>query len=142
MHFLRNALDHLPRKADDDCLMELRWIYDRHDGEEARRDLARWLEKWGGKYAKLCNWVEENREQTLTSLSLPRQHHKHMKSTALSVALRAPSAPPTSATYTNRGLIHTSILFAELHAHNSSRVQTLGQFIASELATAIPRPAD
>ena len=65
VHFLRNALDHLPRKADDDCLMELRWIYDRHDVEEARRDLARWLDKWGSKYAKLCNWVEENIEQTL-----------------------------------------------------------------------------
>jgi putative transposase len=24
VHFLRNALDHLPRKADDDCLQELR----------------------------------------------------------------------------------------------------------------------
>ena len=24
VHFLRNALEHLPRKADDDCLMELR----------------------------------------------------------------------------------------------------------------------
>jgi transposase-like protein len=29
VHFLRNALDHLPRKADDDCLQELRWLYDR-----------------------------------------------------------------------------------------------------------------
>jgi len=28
VHFLRNALDHLPRKADDDCLQELRWLYD------------------------------------------------------------------------------------------------------------------
>ena len=61
--------------------MELRWIYDRHDVAEARRDLARWLEKWDGKYSKLCTWVEENIEQTLTFLSLPRQHHKHMKST-------------------------------------------------------------
>jgi len=25
VHFLRNALDYLPRKADDDCLQELRW---------------------------------------------------------------------------------------------------------------------
>ena len=83
VHFLRNALDHLPRKADDDCRMELRWIYDRHDVEEARRDLARWLEKWGLKYPKLCNWVEENIAQTLTFLSLPRQHHKHMKSTTM-----------------------------------------------------------
>lgn len=31
VHFLRNALDHLPRKADGDCLQELRWIYDRPD---------------------------------------------------------------------------------------------------------------
>ena len=27
VHFLRNALDHLPRKLADDCLQELRWIY-------------------------------------------------------------------------------------------------------------------
>jgi transposase-like protein len=26
VHFLRNALDYLPRKADDDCLRELRWL--------------------------------------------------------------------------------------------------------------------
>jgi transposase-like protein len=26
VHFLRNALDYLPRKADNDCLTELRWI--------------------------------------------------------------------------------------------------------------------
>jgi len=30
VHFLRNALDHLPRKADDGGLPELRWIYERH----------------------------------------------------------------------------------------------------------------
>jgi putative transposase len=47
VHFLRNTLDHLPRKADDDCLQELRWLYDRRSVEEARRDLAAWLAKWG-----------------------------------------------------------------------------------------------
>jgi putative transposase len=46
VHFLRNALDHLPRKADDDCLQELRWLYDRRSVEEARRDLAAWIAKW------------------------------------------------------------------------------------------------
>jgi transposase-like protein len=40
VHFLRNALNHLPCKADDDCLQELRWLYDRRSVEEARRDLA------------------------------------------------------------------------------------------------------
>ena len=54
MHFLRNALDHLPRRANDDCLQELRWIYDRREITEVRRDLAAWLSKWSGKYARLC----------------------------------------------------------------------------------------
>ena len=83
VHFLRNALDYLPRKADDDCLMELRWIYDRRNLEEARRDLTAWLAKWGTRYPKLCAWVEENIEETLTFYRLPGQHHKHMKSTNL-----------------------------------------------------------
>jgi putative transposase len=81
VHFLRNALDYVPRRVDDDCLQELRWLYDRRDLAEARRDLAAWLAKWSGKYAKLTGWVEENIDETLTFYRLPRQHHKHLKST-------------------------------------------------------------
>jgi putative transposase len=81
VHFLRNALDHLPRKKDDDCLTELRWIYERRNAEEARRDLTAWLGKWESRYPKLCNWVEGNIEETLTFYRLPQQHHKHLKST-------------------------------------------------------------
>jgi putative transposase len=81
VHFLRNALDHLPRKKDDDCLTELRWIYERRNVEEARRDLAAWLTKWDSRYAKLCDWAEANIEETLTFYRLPQQHHKHLKST-------------------------------------------------------------
>ena len=81
VHFLRNALDYLPRKADDDCLTELRWLYDRQNLQEARRDLAAWLQKWQGKYPKLCDWVENNIEDTLAFYRLPREHHKHLKST-------------------------------------------------------------
>ena len=83
VHFLRNALDYLPKKADNDCLTELRWIYDRRNIEEARQDLAAWLKKWAGRYAKLCDWVESNIEETLTFYRLPRQHHKNLKSTNL-----------------------------------------------------------
>ena len=71
-HFLRNALDYVPRRVDDDCLQELRWLYDRRDLPEARRDL---------KYPKLTGWVEESIDETLTFYRLPRQHHKHLKST-------------------------------------------------------------
>jgi putative transposase len=83
VHFLRNALDHLPRKADDECMTELRWIYDRRTVEEARADLAAWLRKWGKRYQKLCDWVEANIDETLTFYRLPRQHHKNLKSTNL-----------------------------------------------------------
>jgi transposase-like protein len=54
----------VPRKVDDDCLMELRWLYDRRDLTEVRRDLAAWLGKWRGKYAKLCAWVEDNSKES------------------------------------------------------------------------------
>jgi putative transposase len=83
VHFLRNTLDYLPRKADDDCLQELRWMYERRDVEEARRDLKSWLEKWAAKYPKLCEWVEGNIEETWTYYQLPLAHHKHLKSTNL-----------------------------------------------------------
>lgn len=81
VHFLRNALDYVPRKVDDDCLQELRWLYDRRDLGEARTDLAAWISKWQSKYPRLVAWVEDNIEETLAFYRLPRQHHKHLKST-------------------------------------------------------------
>jgi putative transposase len=81
VHFLRNALDHLPRKVADECLIESCWLYDRRNAEEARGNLAAWLPRWQDKYPRLCMWVEENIEETLTFYRIPREHHKHLKST-------------------------------------------------------------
>jgi transposase-like protein len=81
VHFLRNALDYLSRKADPDCLTELRWLYDRRSLEEARKDLANWLVKWQERYPKLCEWAEANIEETFTFYRYPLAHHKHLKST-------------------------------------------------------------
>jgi len=77
MNVHQNALDYVPRKVDNDCLQELRWFYDRRDLSEARRDIA----QWQAKYPRLCNWVEDNIEETLTYYRPPLPHHKHMKST-------------------------------------------------------------
>ena len=81
VHFLRNALDHMPRKASDDCLQELRWLYDRRDLAEAQKDLSAWICRWQGVYPRLCDWAEENIAETLTFYRLPLGHHKHLKST-------------------------------------------------------------
>lgn len=83
VHFLRNALDYLPRSADRACLQELRWIYDRRDATEARTDLQAWLTRWQEKHPKLCAWVEANIEETFAYYKLPTAHHKHLKSTNL-----------------------------------------------------------
>jgi transposase-like protein len=81
VHFLRNALDYLPRKADDDCRQELRWLYDRRNLKEAQQDLQAWLKRWERRYPKLTDWAETHIGETLNFYSLPRQHHKHLKST-------------------------------------------------------------
>jgi putative transposase len=91
VHFLRNALDYLPRKADDDCMQELRWMYDRRNLAEAQRDLAAWLQRWQSKYPKLTDWVEENIGSTLSFYRLPRLHHKHLKSSNMLERLKRKS---------------------------------------------------
>ena len=83
VHFLRNALDHLPRKTGDDCLTELRWLYDRRDAAEARQHLAAWIEHWQARHPKLTTWVEAQIEETFTFYRFPQTHHKHLKSTNL-----------------------------------------------------------
>jgi transposase-like protein len=47
VHFLCNALDVVPRKVDDDCLTEIRWLYDRR--ESRRRGAMSRLGSPGGK---------------------------------------------------------------------------------------------
>lgn len=81
VHFLCNARDRLPRKGDDDCMQELRWIYDRRDRQEACRDLKAWIERWAARYPKLVDWAEEHIEETLAFYRFPKAHHKHIKST-------------------------------------------------------------
>src|SRR5262245_49739907 len=49
VHFLRNALDHLPRKRDDDCLKELSWLFEGRNLKDARAALADWIERWQGR---------------------------------------------------------------------------------------------
>ena len=81
VHFFRNALDYVPRKVDDDCLQELRWIYDRRDLAEASatwrvdRQMAGQIPEAGATGSR------SNIEETLSFYRLPRQHHKHLKST-------------------------------------------------------------
>ena len=115
VHFLRNALDYLPRKVADDCLIELRWLYDRRNAEEARRDLAAWLLRWQEKYPRLCAWVEENIEETLTFYRLPREHHKHLKSTNMLGAAQSRDQAP------HPGHSHLSQRRERAAAHPSSR---------------------
>ncbi|WP_312891204.1 IS256 family transposase [Mesorhizobium silamurunense] len=77
MHFLRNALDYVPRKVDDDCLMELRWFYDRCDLAEVERDLAHGSAS-GRPNTETGGLGGNNIEETLSFYRLPLPHHKHI----------------------------------------------------------------
>jgi len=100
VHFLRNALDHLPRKLADDCLQELRWIgaCPRAGGDgpggpaRARRGASRYRRLAGPLAGQASQAVRlgrgEHRGDADPRLRggrlyyrLPVQHHKHMKST-------------------------------------------------------------
>lgn len=50
---------------------------------ERRSFLAAWLRRWEKRYPKLTDWVETHIAETFTFYRLPRQHHKHLKSTNL-----------------------------------------------------------
>ena len=59
------------------------WLYDRRDLKEAQQDLQAWLQRWAQRYPRLTDWVEAENGETLNVYRLPRQHHKHLKSTNL-----------------------------------------------------------
>ena len=72
--------------GDDDCLKELRWLYDRaRSGRSQKKILRSGLSVGRANIQKLCSWVEDNIEETFSFYQLPMGslmgHHKHMKST-------------------------------------------------------------
>ena len=87
VNFLRNARTRANRNSGEACIQGLRRIFDRPSLHEARDDFAEWLGKWQSSQPRLCEWVEENIDETLTFLQLPRQHHRRMRSTSLMVRL-------------------------------------------------------
>lgn len=53
VHFLWNALDYLPRKADNDCMTELRWIYDRRSIRGSQARLGGMVAEMGGTLSEV-----------------------------------------------------------------------------------------
>lgn len=80
MHFLRNAKDYLPRKCNDSCLDEMKFIYEQRNIEDAHKEFKAWVDKWAGKHEKLISWAEENIFETLTFYRFEPQHRIHLRS--------------------------------------------------------------
>lgn len=81
VHFLRNAAAKIPAKMGNECMDELKAVYNCSDLQTARRGLREWVLKWNNKCQNFCDWVEENIEETLTFYALPPEHRKKMRST-------------------------------------------------------------
>lgn len=80
VHGLRNAKDYLPRRCNDNCLGELKFIYEQRSIDDAHRELKAWVNKWADIHSKLVSWVEENIFETLTFYRFPSQHRIHLRS--------------------------------------------------------------
>ena len=80
VHYLRNAKDYLLRKCNDNCLVELKFIYEQRSIQDAHRELKAWVSKWADIHPKLVAWTEENIFETLTFYRFPPQHRVHLRS--------------------------------------------------------------
>jgi len=100
VHFLRNARDYVPRRVDDDCLQELRWLGACPRAGEAgpggsarsRRGAPRSRRVAGQMVGQILKTHRLGRREHRRNADprfrwgrlfyrLPRQHHKHLKST-------------------------------------------------------------
>jgi transposase-like protein len=55
-----------------------------------------WLTNGSAREPKLCDWVENNLEETFTFSRLPHQHHKHLQSTNMLERRKRSNAGPSS----------------------------------------------
>lgn len=60
VHLLRDAADHLDRKADAEALTELYWLYGRAYVAEAIKDISALIEPWAKKAPRLVGWVDSS----------------------------------------------------------------------------------
>ena len=49
--------------------------------QEAEESLSRWVDRWQDRYPRFVDWVQGSIGETFTFLTLPRAHHRSMKST-------------------------------------------------------------
>ncbi|MES0169888.1 transposase [Mesorhizobium sp. M0027] len=70
----------MPRKHGDDCLGAALALRPARSCRGQRRSRRMAVQR-SARYPRLTTWVEETIEYTLTFFRLPRQHHKHLKST-------------------------------------------------------------
>ncbi len=79
-HLAQNAIHHAPNLAIRKRIgKELRRVWDAADLKAAEAELARLVESYRDKAAKLALWLEDAIPEGLTVFSLPERHRKRMR---------------------------------------------------------------
>jgi putative transposase len=119
VHLLGNALHYVPRKVEDDRLMELRWFY--HHVIWSRSDaISRPGLASGRKIRQAVRLDKDNLEKTLTLLLAAVAHHKHIKSTNMLRQLNQEIKRRTSAAdRPQRGELPATSLCAGVDVHEN-----------------------
>lgn len=81
-HLQQNAQRYVPRQAmKTEVAADIRAIFQAPDETEARRLLARFIERHEQKAPKLVEWAETALEQGFTVFDFPRAHRKRLRTT-------------------------------------------------------------
>ncbi len=81
VHFLRNCMSMVPRKARKEVVMDLKELYNSRDMDNALKKLQELIFKYEEIYPKLASKLELEGEETLMCFNFPQEHIRRIKST-------------------------------------------------------------
>lgn len=81
VHFMRNALSHVPKTAQSMVAAALRTIFAQPDQASARDQLGRVAESLQSRFPRVAALLYEAQEDILAYMAFPTEHHRQIRST-------------------------------------------------------------
>jgi transposase-like protein len=81
VHKMRNILDHIPTKQNEEALEALRRIYNAPSLAEAKHHIQTFIRRYEARYPKATASLQEGLPQLLTYFQFPKEHWKSIKTT-------------------------------------------------------------
>lgn len=81
VHFMRNALAHVPRAAQQMVAAYIRTVFAQPDQDTAKAQLGQVATTLEGRFPKVARMLRESQEDILAYMAFPKEHHRQIHST-------------------------------------------------------------